>query len=103
MPKLNFHRTTPSKLFGDNGLPNRFDGWMPDYPDTHVPLKISFTVPGDQSGITIHNKIQLDARELEFCFVLTSIDRDSEGTLTVAHYHLSTAEKPLEPYRELLA
>lgn len=102
MPKLNFHRTAPSKILGDNGLPNRFDGWMPDFPDTHFPLKISITVPGDRSGLTTQGKLQLDARELELCFVLTSIDRDPEGVPTVAHYHLSTAERALEPYRELL-
>ncbi len=97
MPKLKFYDRFPSTA----GMPNRFDGWQLEFPSGLLPLRIVFTVPGDRSGFTIEGKFRLDASEIELCFVLTGIERDSRHLPTAAHYHLSTPQNPIEPYREL--
>jgi hypothetical protein len=98
MATLCFH----DRFAGTAGTPNRYDGWTPNFPDDDFPFRIVFTVPGDRSGMTADGKMQLDASEIELCFVLTSIDRDQEHWPKVAHYHLSTPEEPIEPYHELV-
>lgn len=99
MPKLKFHA---EKSVHFAPIHTRLDRWEADFPDPYVPVVVTLLMPGDRTGMTTDKKLHLDAREIEMQFVCTKIEWTEEGEVAVAHYHLSTPERPLKPYRPLM-